>query len=292
MSDGEGEAPRARFGDLRSALFSEPDQRAWERVCALIDTWPDAQDAFDSALPYARSHLARWPVSLREPTTEARDALIAGRPLPSLGLCLRLPLSYHHFHTGDRITNRALTALAASPWLFGVEEIDLASHPIGDAALRAIAASPYATSVTHLTLDYTCATHAGVDALLRSKPLENLSCLSTSNLNMGDEVARAAASLAASGARLRRLDMVGNRLSDVGAKALASAPALASLEHLDLSFNEISDEGAFALANSPHLGAITRLVLDYNDVGLSGWRALVHSPNFARARVTCYPVHA
>ena len=118
--------------------------------------------------------------------------------------------------------------------------------------------------------------------------LTKLSSLGLAGLGIGDEGARALASLSA----LTSLYLRDNKIGDEGARALASLSALTSfhlrdnkigaagaralaslsaLTSLDLRYNKIGDQGARALAS---LSALTSLNLSFNEIGDEGTRAL------------------
>jgi Leucine-rich repeat (LRR) protein len=80
---------------------------------------------------------------------------------------------------------------------------------------------------------------------------------------------------------LAGLDLVGNKIGDTGAQALAQTTHLASLTSLDLRVNEIGDRGAQALAQTTHLASLKRLVLEFNKIGDRGAQALAEAIHLA-----------
>jgi hypothetical protein len=68
-------------------------------------------------------------------------------------------------------------------------------------------------------------------------------------------------------ARLRRLDLTGNRIGPDGARVLAESPHLGGLRELGLNGNAIGADGAAALAAAPWLAGLGRLEVAEN--GLS-----------------------
>src|SRR5262249_3566368 len=115
-------------------------------------------------------------------------------------------------------------------------------------------------------LDFTGSdwTDRAVQALAAAPGLA-LSRLDLTINHIGDAGAVALAScLGLAGLRSLRLGSFGDedsvRISDTGAKALASGPWV-GLEELDLNYHGIGDEGALALARSDVLAGLHRLDL-------------------------------
>ena len=83
-------------------------------------------------------------------------------------------------------------------------------------------------------------------------------------------------SLASSGAlaRIQRLSLRNNGITDAGAPALAQ---LAALSHLDLDGNGLTATGIRALAGSPHMANLRTLQLYRNRLGVDGAEAIARS---------------
>lgn len=138
-----------------------------------------------------------------------------------------------------------LRDLAASPWLAGLDVLDLERNQLGDEELLVLATSPH---------------------------LGELASLHLWSNRVSDE---GAAALARAGlARLSRLDLSNNLLGDEGAAALAASPLLCRLALLDLGGNQIGDPGAQALAASPHADGLGWLNLSKNLIGPGAQTAL------------------
>jgi Leucine-rich repeat (LRR) protein len=68
-------------------------------------------------------------------------------------------------------------------------------------------------------------------------------------------------------AKLRRLDLTGNRIGSDGVEALAASPFLSGLRELGLNGNHIGPAGFDALLAAPWLGNLTTLELADNGIG-------------------------
>jgi len=95
----------------------------------------------------------------------------------------------------------------------------------------------------------------------------------------GDAVATAIAQYHRISHHLTSLTLSENRISPVGAAALAQSETLLNLPKLDLNCNRIGEAGVAALAESRTLRSLTSLDLRSNQVGDAGAAALAQSPN-------------
>src|SRR5262245_50285811 len=128
-----------------------------------------------------------------------------------------------------------------------------------------LAESPYLIRVR--TLDFNDGNHVanqGVEALMRSPQLANLTVLKLGRNSLGSAGVRAIAESPYVRA-LERLDLQRNDLYD-GVRYLAASPSLAGLERLDLDRTRTSDDGVLALAKSKHLTRLTWLHLGGNNI--------------------------
>ena len=119
----------------------------------------------------------------------------------------------------------------------------------------------------------------GASGLFRRAPIQ-----SASLHNVLDEHAVALAQAPYLG-KLHVLCLQGigpERITDVGAAALAVAPGVANLTSLSLIYNAIGTPGAQALAASPHLARLTSLRLEGNRIGAEGVLALATTPWLSR----------
>ncbi|MBH25767.1 MAG: hypothetical protein CMH57_15275 [Myxococcales bacterium] len=194
-----------------------------------------------------------------------------------------------------RVGSRGLAALAQSPHLERLERLNLRSCGVTDDAaagrgvtrslsgVEALAASPLLTHVMDLDLAENDLGEGGAVALARGGGLARLERL---NLRRNGVTAEGMKALARSPllARIKQLDLRGNHVGPEGAEALASLPE-ATLEELDLSFNEIEDRGVAALAESPAMTRLVRLYLYRNHLLEAGARALARSSRLANLEV-------
>jgi uncharacterized protein (TIGR02996 family) len=166
-----------------------------------------------------------------------------------------------------------LAALAASPLVAGLEELDLSYNAVGEAGLAALAASPHAGVMGKLKLSKCDLHDEGVIALARATWGRALSDLDLGMNRIGDAGGTALAGWPAL-AGVRKLDLGSNQLTDATVLALAASPNLAALRDLGLGENQITDAGARALAAAPQLGRLTRLLLWHNRVTTDGLEPL------------------
>jgi hypothetical protein len=142
-----------------------------------------------------------------------------------------------------------LAALAASPHLAGLRELDLGQNPVLDGGLHALAASRTLTALTWLSLYDAQVSDDGVAALVGSPVVQHL----------------------------RYLNLMGeNDLTDATLYALAGSPWLGNLQTLSLGGRGHSDPD-FRLRDGtdPNEGWPARFSPD-------GWRALCESPHLGR----------
>ncbi len=183
--------------------------------------------------------------------------------------------------TGHGISDENARALAASPHLRGLIDLDFTGNRLGEGGARALAASPHLGNLRKLALGATAIGDGGAQALAASPFLANLAELRLGVNDIGDESVRALAS-SPHLRRLTLLDLTSNRIGDEGARALAASPSLTNLTTLDLSDNRVGDEGALALAASPSLANLMDLSLRRNRIGEAGAEALARSPSLQR----------
>ena len=127
--------------------------------------------------------------------------------------------------------------------------------PFTEASLRALAQSPSPPRLESLDLAGSLVGDAGPAALAGYPHLDALRRLDLSK----------------SDTRLAYIDAA--RITDAGARVLASLPALAGLRWLNLANNALTDAGAQALLASPHLGGLGHLNLKGSRVGTDTQRA-------------------
>jgi uncharacterized protein (TIGR02996 family) len=186
--------------------------------------------------------------------TAAGARVLAGCPFLTR---LRV-LSFDALHcdegTSTELGPAGLAALAGSPHLAGLRELDLGQNPVRDEGLRELARSRTLTGLTWLSLFDAQVTDEGVAALVGSPVVQNLRCL----------------------------DLTGqNDLTDATLHALADSPWLGKLEALRLGGEGYSDPD-FRLRGGidPDGGPPARFTPD-------GWRALCESPRLGRWSGLC-----
>jgi uncharacterized protein (TIGR02996 family) len=149
-----------------------------------------------------------------------------------------------------QVTGNGVLELAGSPFLGGLESLDLSGNDVND---------------------------AGVRAVVESRPLARLHTLRLAGNHIGDG---GVAALAGSPllrrilARDARLDLRSNAIGPAGAEVLARSPTAAAADELDLTGNCLRDAGVGALLGGPHLGGLRALWLGQNEVTDAGAAAL------------------
>lgn len=196
--------------------------------------------------------------------------------LDALGDCALVELDL----SGSGFGAEGATLLAAHEGLARLERLDLHECELGNAGFKALGAGQ------HL---------GGLRALgLRDNKLEGPKAMSgfatafpaLRELDLGgkNKLRTAGVTLLAEHPGLSRLGLGRNSIKPEGAQALAQAPGSARIKALDLSGNRLGVEGVHALIQSPHLSDLRELILGTwmvrNDIGddgallLSAWPAL------------------
>ena len=188
--------------------------------------------------------------------------------------------------------------LAAIPWLWRVEHLDMRNAHLGTGdrlarffaaarvdrltslsvrncvlwaeELEVLASSPVCRRLTALDVSGNPITEAGAAVLATNASFAGLETLiaRTDDLQFADCFhAEAMEFFAASTTltKLRVLDLRGHHIGDAGFISLVSSPNVAKLQALDVGFNDIGDTGdsaVEALVRSPHLGELRILRLN------------------------------
>ncbi|HVN01403.1 MAG TPA: TIGR02996 domain-containing protein [Caulobacteraceae bacterium] len=181
---------------------------------------------------------------------------------------------------GDGADSAGLAALASSPWVGGLERLELARSPIGDAGAAALGAATGLTRLTTLNLTGCGIGPDGIGRLASSPTLRRLTDLLLGRNPLGPGVAALAASPQLG--PLERLYLHACDVDDEGAAALAASKRLSRLEELVLEANLIHDAGAAAFADSEGLTNLVRLKLAENAIGDAGAAAFAASTRLPR----------
>ncbi len=186
----------------------------------------------------------------------------------------------------NQITDAGARALAASPSLRRLRDLDVHSNPLTDEGFRALVQSPNLADLTRLRAGVdqgtTPLTDVSLRALAQSPCPPRLATLDLGGTLVSDAGLAALAGYSHLDA-LRRLDLSKSstrlayinaaRITDAGARVLASLPALAGLRWLDLANNALTDAGAQALLASPHLAGLGYLNLKGSRISAEAQRA-------------------
>lgn len=173
--------------------------------------------------------------------------LLAGcRSLAKL-TCLYLNDNVH-------LSGAGMAALAASPHLAALRELDVSANLIGDTGLTALARSRALVRLHALRLRANGIGEAGCAALAVSDLLGRML------------------------RRHRRLDLRHNAIGPAGVAALAASPHLAAAEELDFEKNGLDNAAVVALVESRFTGHLKALHLRDNQIGDAGAIALARSP--------------
>jgi uncharacterized protein (TIGR02996 family) len=171
------------------------------------------------------------------------------------------PLRSLRINNNNHLGVPGMRALAESPHLTALVDLDVSDNDLSDAALRPLFDGPPGNRLTRLVLRDNRLGDAGIAALVASPVF---------------------ARMAERGGRidLRRVEM-----GRIGARILADSPALELVEVLDLEGNNLGDEGLEALAASPYLRRLRELKLRETRINDDGVRALARSEIMATLRV-------
>jgi len=135
----------------------------------------------------------------------------------------------------DPLDAEGMRALAQSPYLGRLQELDLYSNNLGDAGVSALATAVWLPQLTFLNLSDNGVSALGL-AMLVNAPL----------------------------GQLRHLELGGNQINDQGAAVLARSQLLSQLHYLGLEGNQLTGEGCRVLRSSPYLPASAQLRLPGN----------------------------
>jgi uncharacterized protein (TIGR02996 family) len=218
------------------------------------------------------THLRSLKVSYQGLTAASAEALARSERL--IGL--------RHLHLDNNpLGAEGGRALVSGPLLSSITRIDLSDTGLGPEGIAALAASLHVASLRVLALDKERLGAEGGRALAHSPSLGGLSELRLQCAEIDLEALRALAE--ATTLRPRKLDLFTADLQDDGVEILAASPLLERTTWLDLISNKVSARGARALANSPWLGNLESLAL-WDPIGNKGVKALASTPVLANLR--------
>jgi uncharacterized protein (TIGR02996 family) len=274
--------------NLRSTDPRRDGLRARESLLlkACQDRWlaPLREQGLSAVCTFSRGFIDRAELERATQKELSPEALPTFLSLPICGALASLKT------TIDNLGDPVGRAVASTPSLSGLVELELEYPNMGDAGMAELAQSPYLGNLRTLRIvsAYSDWHHrhiggAGARSLAESPTLSRLEELDLT-YNAVDETGIWPLSRSQNVLHMRKLKLSGNQLYNGGAVALASSPYLTRLEELDLGSNEIGDEGIEALAASPVLASVTVLdlsshhIIGQNWFGERGAIALARSP--------------
>ncbi|MCI0704403.1 MAG: TIGR02996 domain-containing protein [Planctomycetia bacterium] len=169
---------------------------------------------------------------------------------------------------GSGIKFDAFRELLKADWFAQLSVLDLSATSVGDKSVRALAAHPVAKTLRILRLGGNTFGAAGLNAIAKPGAFPELTTLDLGSYSKQKAPAAEIAKIlsACQFPRLRHLNLSGWRVSNSGAKALATNPTFAGLTRLNLESCGIGDSGAEALVNSPHLQNLVELQMSCNSI--------------------------
>jgi uncharacterized protein (TIGR02996 family) len=161
-----------------------------------------------------------------------------------------------HLYLNDNVhlSGAGMSALAASPHLAALRELDVSANRIGDTGLTALARSRTLARLHTLRV--------------RANGIGEVGCAALAGSDLLGRMLR----------RHRRLDLRHNAIGPTGVAALAAALYLAAAEELDFEKNGLDNAAVVALVESRFTGRLKALHLRDNQIGDAGAVALARSP--------------
>jgi hypothetical protein len=161
------------------------------------------------------------------------------------------PIRTLHLQTGGArsvyLVGTNLSALAASPHLARLADLDLSNNRVLRPKLRLLLNTPFLKNLRALDVRGLALAHSYIGTITEAPFLTNL----------------------------KRLDLRENDLGPAAIRRLAEWPGLARLTWLDLRDNPVGNAGAQLLAASPHLGDDLVVYVSHCGIGPSGQKTLV-----------------
>ncbi len=176
-----------------------------------------------------------------------------------------------------QLSTSGLKKLCQSPHLQNLVALNLFGSPIGDEGVEILCAAPMAETLRAVAFPNTKMGNRGLMALLKSPIIQQMH---GPKLNlMMNRISDVGLSELADCPHLARFDEVvlrENDIGDAGVEALALSPHMQNVRYLDLWRNRITDRGAKALAASPYLKSIVDLSVKENRLSQAGANALIN----------------
>ena len=185
-----------------------------------------------------------------------------------------------------------IAALAASPHLRGLRDLDLAggsnsANMIGPEGAAHLAESDNFRHLVSLNLVFNGILDEGFIALAQSPRLPALQSLNVPCNGVTDDGIRALARSEGLPA-LNWLNVCGSPhgsgITADGTRELVASPRMSRLTGLKLASNHIGNEGAFALADAPAAGNLRELLVSACGIGYDGFVRMLESPHLAGVR--------
>ena len=171
--------------------------------------------------------------------------------------------------------------LAKAQFLSKLTRLSLTEDRMGDRGIQALAASPYLNDkLEELDICANGITTAGIKRLLEAKRFTNLRLLDLRWNPIGDDGLAALAS-SESLRSVRHLSLGNGDIGPTGIKALAESKNCVTLEKLELGGNIIGD-GLGELANSTQINLLKRLMIDRSELKDDNVLSLFSSPMISR----------
>jgi uncharacterized protein (TIGR02996 family) len=203
-----------------------------------------------------------------DPFFEHADEVLAAAPVQELRL-----YQFYHLHA---------SRLAGVRGLRQVRTLDLNDgSKVANLGLEALMGSRHLKNLTTLLVGRNSLGSAGVRAIAMSGYVRGLRTLRLNHNDLYDDGLRFIAESRAL-TQLEHLDLDQTRTGDDGVKALARTRHLKGLRKLYLSNNQVTDEGLAALAASDAVSEVRELFLRANSITGRGIAALARSPHFGR----------
>lgn len=292
----------SRLYSLRRSIFwSSP----WERLCKLLDRWPDEE--IEVAVNFCKDRVLTWPAQYRYVSADWKKIERPDDPRFSLIGRLSYGTDYAEFlellqdasrwpnvtelYLGGDLSATQIATLLQTPvagqctsLVVGYKTLDAAQiHAICDAPIvpqlthltlhrselgpsgSKILAAGQWDSLIHLDLNHGFIEDPGLDALGESQTMPALTEYRLQENHLSNAALERFLSARSSVRNITMLDLEYNESHARGARAIAESPACDGLRYLRLSANEIGDEGLIALAESPGMHALEELLLKGNN---------------------------